>query len=87
MSQENQLIVPNVATRDPQSFEILRVWIAEKNQHVSLRSGVWEDPAAWGLMLADLARHIANTYGQRSDGKHAETLRRIREAFNVELDD
>ena len=27
---------------------------------VDLRSGAWEDPFAWGIVLADLARHIVN---------------------------
>ena len=35
------------------------MWIAEKGQHVSIQSGAWEDPFAWGIVLADLARHIA----------------------------
>jgi hypothetical protein len=48
---------PPAASRDKASFELLRVWVAEQGQHVSLRSGAWEDPFAWGIVLADLARH------------------------------
>ncbi|HEY4283471.1 MAG TPA: DUF5076 domain-containing protein [Chthoniobacterales bacterium] len=82
MSEKSQLPIPTAATRDPQSFEIIRVWIAEKGQHVSLRSKVWEDPAAWGLMLADLARHIVNAHNQPLN---SEMLQRIRAAFDAEL--
>lgn len=64
MPQTDQLLIPDAAKRDPKSLELLRVWIADNNQHVSLRTGVWDDPAEWGLMLADLARHIVNTYEQ-----------------------
>jgi hypothetical protein len=31
---------PDVAKRDPKSFEILRQWLANRGQHVSLRTGV-----------------------------------------------
>jgi hypothetical protein len=37
-----------------------RVWIAKEDQHVSLCAGAWKDPAPWGVVLADLAGHIAN---------------------------
>src|ERR1700751_938755 len=56
MSPEKSLSIPPVAQRDKASFEVLRVWIAEQGQHVSIRSGAWEDPFAWGIVLADLAR-------------------------------
>ena len=59
MADSDQLLIPDAAKKDPKSFELLRVWVANKGQHVSLRAGVWKDPAAWGLMLADLARHVA----------------------------
>ena len=82
MSEKNELPVPAAATRDPESLEIIRVWIAEKNQHVSLKTALWEDPAAWGLMLADLARHIVNAHGQ---SLNSAMLQRIRDAFNADL--
>jgi hypothetical protein len=47
--------------------------------------GVWEDPAAWGIMLADLAGHIANAYEQDSGFERARTLKRLATAFNTEL--
>jgi hypothetical protein len=76
--KQNELTVPTEAKRDPESFEILRVWIADKRQQVSLRSGVWPDPAAWGIMLADLARHVANAYYQESGFDRVKTLQRIK---------
>ena len=66
MGAEKVLSIPPVAQRDKASFEVMRVWIAEQGQHVSIRSGAWEDPFAWGIVLADLARHIV----------HAESLAR-----------
>lgn len=66
-------------------MEILRVWIANKGQHVSLRAGIWEDPASWGIMLADLARHIANMFHQDAGMDTGEALVRIGSVFAIEL--
>ena len=64
MAQSDQLRVPEPARTDAKSFELLRVWIAHQDQRVSLRVGVWKEPEAWGMMLADLARHIAAAFEQ-----------------------
>jgi len=85
MPNIDQLGFPDAVRSDPKAFEILRVWIAKKGQHVSLRTDVWEDPAAWGLMLADLASHIANSYQQSSGLAPLKTLQRIKAALDVEL--
>jgi hypothetical protein len=85
MNGNNQLVIPAEATRDTQAVEVLRVWLANGQQYVSLRTGVWGDPAAWGIMLADLARHVANSYHQSSGLDTIASLRRIRQGFEVEL--
>ncbi len=87
MGSEKILSIPPVAQRDKTSFEVMRVWIAEQGQHVSIRSGAWEDPFAWGIVLADLARHIALAHelqGQ-ADNKDA-FLTRLLEGFHAEID-
>jgi hypothetical protein len=85
VSLSDQLLIPDPAKRDSKSFELVRVWVANKGQHVSLRPGVWKDPAAWGIMLADLARHVANAYQQDSGLDGQEVLRRISAALVAEL--
>lgn len=85
MTEHAQLLIPEATEADPNAFEILRLWIANKGQHVSLRIGVWEDPAAWGLVLADVARHVANAYKQEFSLDSAQTLQRIKAGFDVEL--
>jgi hypothetical protein len=84
MADSDQLLIPDAAKTDPKSFE-LGVWVANKGQQVSLRAGVWKDPAAWGLMLADLARHVANSYQQDDGFDRLKTLQRIKIAFDAEL--
>lgn len=85
MAQSDQLLIPAAAKSDPGSFELLRVWVANNDQHVSLRVGVWADPAAWGIMLADLVKHVVNSYEQDSALDRAATLQRIKAALEAEL--
>ena len=85
MAASDQLLIPEAAKTDSKSFELLRVWVADNKQHVSLRIGVWNDPAAWGLMLADLAKHIVNSYNQDAALDRLKTLQRIRAALDAEL--
>lgn len=87
MASEKVLAIPPVAQRDKGSFEVLRVWIAEQSQHVSIRSGAWEDPFAWGIVLADLARHIALAHSLQNKGVDKDAfLERLLEGFSAEID-
>ena len=86
MSQKDQLIIPDAAIKDPKSTEVARVWVAAGGQHVSLRPTAWKDPAAWGIVLADLARHLANAYNQELGYDKADCLRRIKVMLDAELD-
>jgi Domain of unknown function (DUF5076) len=83
---DKSLDLPPAAKRDRGSFEVLRVWIAEKGQHVSIRSGAWEDPFAWGIVLADLARHVANAHSiQNPELDKDAFLDRLLEGFEAEI--
>lgn len=83
---DKSLDLPPAAKRDRASFEVLRIWIAEKGQHVSLRSGAWEDPFAWGIVLADLARHVANAHSIQNPEVDKEVfLDRLLEGFEAEI--
>ena len=81
-----ELAVPAAVRTDPTAAEILRVWTTGSGQQLTLRHDIWDDPAAWGLMLADLARHLANAYAQ-SDGRDVDdVLKRIRAGIEVEFE-
>jgi hypothetical protein len=83
--KRSELQIPDAAKKDSDAVEILRIWIAGGSQHVSLKTGVWEDPAAWGLMLADLAKHVANAYAAGGMDR-AEALRRVYQGLQVEME-
>jgi hypothetical protein len=87
MPNGKHLDPPPAAQRDKAGFEVLRVWIAEQGQHVSIRSGAWEDPFAWGIVLADLARHIANAHQMQNEKINKDAfLERLLEGFEAEID-
>jgi hypothetical protein len=86
MSKSNALEIPSTVAGDPNALEIARIWAAHGQQHVHLRSGLWEDAGNWGIMLVDLARHVANAYEHDGRGDYFEVLGRIRELFDAEWD-
>ncbi|MFM8583639.1 MAG: DUF5076 domain-containing protein [Planctomycetaceae bacterium] len=81
---QRQLPVPPTAAGDVRAIELVRVWAAHGKQHVSLATSIWQDPAAWGIMLVDLAKHIANAYEQNEEMDYVNVLSRIREGFDAE---
>ena len=84
---EKQLAVPQAAAEDTASFELLRVWVAHQAQQVTLRPGIWQEPAAWGVMLADLARSIVKIHVENDDELEAEAfLSGLLEGFDSEIE-
>ena len=89
-----ELVVPPETDGDPLATEMIRVWLAHNDVHVSLLLGMWEDAEeaevdereAWGNMLADVARHIANGMNQSHGWEQKSTIARIKQAFldNIE---
>lgn len=79
-----QLPVPPKAAQDPKGRELARIWAAKGAQYVTLAADLWEDPAAWGIMLVDLARHVAKAYQASNGSDPSATLERIKEGFDAE---
>ncbi len=85
--QDKQLAIPAQAQADPAGFELLRVWVAQQSQHITLRPGLWQDPAAWGVMLADLARNIVTVHVENDEDLDAEAfLAAVLEGFDTEIE-
>jgi hypothetical protein len=51
--------------------------------HLSLRNA-FERPAVWGILLVDIARHVARMYSQEGDVLRDQALADIRKAFEAE---
>jgi hypothetical protein len=65
--------------------EVLRAVIIDGGLHVSLRRA-FEDPEAWGMLIADVARHVARIYATESQMSEEQTLARLRAIFEAEMD-
>jgi len=66
-------------------FEVLRAAIVDGALHVSLRRA-FDDPEAWGMLIADVARHIARIYAKEAGMKEDDVLERVRQMFDAEMD-
>src|ERR1700684_4636799 len=85
-SAKNELAVPPGAANDPKAFELVRAWVAQGDLHVSLQMGGWDDPTAWGVVLADLVRHVARFYAEQKKLNPEQTRARVRGTMESELD-
>jgi hypothetical protein len=65
--------------------DLLRVWLVNNKLRVVITPNLWNDPAPWGLLLADMVRHLANAYKERGFDRD-EIVRRIKNVLDVEWD-
>lgn len=82
---KRDLTVPGEVARDPRSSEVLRAWVANGGLVCSLRPEIWDEPGNWGILLADVARHVANAVNDIKGDDPADTLATIQDYFNREL--
>jgi hypothetical protein len=86
MEEPRQLPVPDQVDVADDAFELARLWVANQALHVTLQSNVWQDPATWGVMLVDLARHVARAYAQLEGRDPQVVLERIQAGFQAEFE-
>ena len=74
-----------------EAIEVLRVWLdhgtQSNTQKFVVRPKISEDPGAWGILLVDVARQVANAYAASeptNDKIYSEVLYRIKNLFDVE---
>lgn len=88
----NERPVPEAAQRDNNSVEMLRVWIAEKGLHCSIKVGMYQESGlareekAWGIVLADAARHLSMALEKFYDANAEDALQAVKTSFLRELD-
>jgi len=83
---KGELSAPTSALNDPNGTEIIRGWVANNGLEISLLPGAWDDPAAWGIALADVIRHLADAYSQTQGRSREDTVARITSLIHAELD-
>ena len=85
----SELKIPPGVASDNKACELIRAWAAHGGLQCSLNPGVWpEDRAAiaWGILLSDVARHVADALAQTYNLDKSATLSKIRSVFDAELD-
>lgn len=85
------LTVPPAAQRDENAIQMLSAWIAEKGLHCTMNIGMWEsqgqnEAKAWGVLLADVVRHIANAKAEQDGTASEQTIEAIFGSLAAELD-
>ena len=79
-----ELEVPPIANTNSQAVEVLRVWaVPGQPQQLTLRT-TWKDSGAWGLLLVDIARHVAKAYANEGQNP-TDVLARIRQLLDAEF--
>ncbi len=81
----NELPTPPDAAADAEALELLRAWVIGPALQCTLRTGAFEDASTWGVLLADVVRHVADACAETEGRDRAETVRLIRAAFDAEM--
>jgi hypothetical protein len=79
------LHVPPLAL-DRGGTEVLRAVIIDGDLHVSLRRA-FDDPTMWGMLLADVARHVGRIYASESAASEQDVVDKVRAVFDTEMDE
>jgi hypothetical protein len=84
---DRDLVLPPEVEADRKAREVLRAWVANGGLVCALRPETWPDMIGWGIVLADVTRHIANAARDLKGDDPAATIEKIREVYNRELAD
>jgi hypothetical protein len=85
--------IPPAAQEDPNSVEMLRVWIAKKGLHCSMKVGMYSESTripeahAWGLILADVVRHLSHAMREAYGVAERDTEQSVIQSLLREMDD
>jgi hypothetical protein len=86
MTTNHELVIPPLAEGATQSREILRVWLVDQSLECSVRVTEFDNATPGGLVLADVAKQIANALYEEHGFSVEGSLDSIRYMFNAEMD-
>jgi Domain of unknown function (DUF5076) len=66
-------------------YEVVRAAIVEGNLAVSLRRA-FDDPEVWGILLADVTRHIGRLYALEAAMREDQVIEKIWATFEAEME-
>ena len=73
---------PDSIAGDPDATEMIRVWLAHNSPQLALRMGMWDEAGldereAWGILLADVVRHVGRGLAEQCGWDVDETTGRV----------
>ena len=77
-----ELEAPDMS-ENTRAMELIRVWLIDGKATCVITPNLWDDPSAWGLLLADVIRHLGNAYSREGHSREA-VIARIKNVFDVE---
>ncbi len=83
---KRELPIPPDADSAEEAIEILRGWLLDGCLQCSLFPTIWkDDPGTWGVLLADVANHIADAVAEDTGRPRDEVYERLCEVLVGEL--
>jgi len=82
---DRDLAVPSEVDPDSKAREVLRAWVVNGGLVCALRPETWADASSWGIVLADVTRHVANAVRDLKGDDPVITAERIKAVYNSEL--
>ena len=87
MSRRNSIDI-SASPPPEQAIEIARLWVEHQGPSFAyINAHVMPDPAMYGMLMADAARHGAKAYAQATGISETEAMARIWEGFDRERSD
>jgi hypothetical protein len=91
MSRLDELDIPAGVDRETGAQELVRFWVSDGADHVSLKVGLFKDedePAIWGCVAADIVKHAVRAMMQDAPGRTESGLvAEIEKAFRARLEE
>ncbi len=87
MSQQLRFIAlgaPPVALEEG-GVEVLRAAIVNGALHMAMVRA-FDDPTAWGMLIADVTRHAARVFARETKITEDEAIEKIRNMYDAEMD-
>jgi hypothetical protein len=75
---------PPPLVREKPANEVMRAAVHNGELHFALRRG-FDDAGAWGVLLADAARHVSRAYAYEKMLSEEDALERIRLGFEAAI--
>ena len=79
--EHKELPIPETSKRQERAIEVLRVWINGDSTMDASANPTFKDPAAWGVLLIDVARHLSRAYAQQTKVSEAEAFETMRQTL------